>query len=122
MLVAFVGICKSKEAEFMPIVFTFGISCQKPSTLEIPTMTESDCLIASLWVCSEKMFHNTLSCYRGKTWALVLEVSDEGVVDDGAGGARRGRLEVELGIAVAGEGKKWEVCGFGRWRRSGRGV
>ena len=63
--------------------------------------------------------NNALSCYRGKTWALMLEVSDEGVVDGDAGSVQMSGLEVELGIAVVGEGKKWEVCCFAHWRRSG---
>ena len=46
MFVASVGICESKEKEFIAIVFDLEISCQKPSILEIPIMVESDSLIA----------------------------------------------------------------------------
>ena len=45
----------------------------------------------------------------GGAAALVLEVSDDASVNDGAGGVGWGGLDFELGLAdfVAGEGEDW---------------
>lgn len=46
----------------------------------------------------------------GGAAALVLEVSDDASVNDGAGGVGWGGLDFELGLSdfVAGEGEDWD--------------